>query len=193
MTAATVATREAWLIAAVDALRPMFLDDARVELPETLAVSVGWPGGKSVRKVIGQCWPTTSGDGVPHLYISPTLADPVEVLAVLAHELIHAYDDCKNGHKAAFARVARAIGLTGKMTATVASEPLRVRLAAVAADLGPYPHKRVTLDVAAVKKQGTRMLKVECPACGYTLRTTAKWLEVGVPTCCCGESMEPAA
>ena len=38
----------------------------------------------------------------------------------------------------------------------------------------------------AKPKQSTRMLKVLCPSCGYTLRTTARWLAVGFPTCPCG-------
>lgn len=56
---------------------------------------------------------------------------------------------------------------------------------------GPYPHAQ--LDPSCTdgkKKQGTRMIKVVCPSCGYTVRTTAKWLEVGLPTCPCGEDME---
>lgn len=193
---ASVATanREAWLGAAIEILRPMFADAAGVELPADIAVSCGWPGGKSVRKVIGQCWPTKSGDGIPHLFISPTLAEPVEVLATLVHELVHAWDDCENGHKAPFGRVARALGLEGKLTATHAGERLHEQLAIVADTLGPYPHKRISVNAAGtVKKQTTRMLKVECPACGYVVRTTAKWLELGTPTCVCGESMEAAA
>lgn len=40
------------------------------------------------------------------------------------------------------------------------------------------------------KKQTTRMLKVQCPACGYLARVTRKWLEeAGTPTCPCGERM----
>jgi hypothetical protein len=39
-------------------------------------------------------------------------------------------------------------------------------------------------------KAGTRMLKVKCPTCDYTVRTTAKWLLVGTPTCPCGDTME---
>lgn len=35
----------------------------------------------------------------------------------------------------------------------------------------------------APKKQTTRMLKCECPQCGYTVRTTRKWLDVAVPVC----------
>lgn len=42
------------------------------------------------------------------------------------------------------------------------------------------------------KKQATRMIKVCCPGCGYTIRTTQKWIDVGLPTCCCGEEMEVA-
>ena len=39
-------------------------------------------------------------------------------------------------------------------------------------------------------KQTTRMLKVECPACGCIIRMTSKWLEeVGTPTCGCGTRM----
>ncbi len=49
---------------------------------------------------------------------------------------------------------------------------------------------RLTIDSS--KKAGTRMLKVECPDCGYTVRTTAKWIEVGLPTCPCGCEMEAA-
>jgi len=40
--------------------------------------------------------------------------------------------------------------------------------------------------------QTTRMLKVECPADGYIVRTTQKWIDLGLPTCPCGEEMELA-
>jgi hypothetical protein len=39
------------------------------------------------------------------------------------------------------------------------------------------------------RKQGTRLIKVECEMCGYVVRTTNKWLRVGRPTCCCGGKM----
>lgn len=32
-------------------------------------------------------------------------------------------------------------------------------------------------------KQTTRLLKCECPECGYTVRVTQKWLDVGAPLC----------
>lgn len=39
---------------------------------------------------------------------------------------------------------------------------------------------------------GGRLLKCECPGCGYVIRTTQKWIDVGLPTCVCGEGMEAA-
>jgi hypothetical protein len=49
------------------------------------------------------------------------------------------------------------------------------------------------LDLSGRRKQSTRMLKLECTNCGYTVRTTQKWIEVGLPTCCCGSDMEVAS
>lgn len=34
-----------------------------------------------------------------------------------------------------------------------------------------------------IKKKGTYLIKCECPDCGYVVRTTAKWLELGDPIC----------
>src|SRR3989441_1526720 len=33
------------------------------------------------------------------------------------------------------------------------------------------------------KKQSTRLLKAECPECGYTIRLTKGWADLGLPTC----------
>ena len=33
------------------------------------------------------------------------------------------------------------------------------------------------------KKQSTRLLKAECPECGYTIRVSKKWADLGLPTC----------
>ncbi|MFG3715839.1 hypothetical protein [Micromonospora sp. NPDC047730] len=189
--AETIATREAWLVGAVNALRPLFAEHT-VTLP-TVRVSVGWPGvssRKGLTKVIGQCWASfTTADKTPQVFISPALADAGQVLETLVHELIHAWDDCKSGHKGDFAKLAKRVGLTGKMTATVAGDDLKAKLAEIAAQLGEYPHAKLSAGVRdgqGEKKQTTRMLKVECPDSGYTARTTRKWLdEVGAPICPC--------
>lgn len=186
---ATHTTREGWLTAAVLALSPLFAEQGHI-VP-AVRVSVGWPGGRGAKNtVIGQCWASrASADSVPQLFISPVLGDAERVLDVLAHELVHAIDDCTSGHKGPFAKIAKSIGLTGKMTATVAGAELKPKLAAMVEALGEYPHAIITPSLSGVAKQGTRMLKVECPSDGYTLRTTAKWLAMGVPTCPCGTVM----
>lgn len=182
-------TREEWLVAAIDRLAPIF--DAVGEQLPTVRVSVGWPGGRGKKgSVIGQCWSSAaSADKVAQLFISPVLADAARVLDVLAHELVHAIDDCESGHKGRFAKIAKGIGLTGKMTATVAGPELKAALDAISVELGPYPHAALALGDGAdgPKKQGTRMLKVECAeGSGYVVRMTRKWLdEYGTPKCPC--------
>ena len=188
---AKFSTREEWLTAAVSSLAPIFAE-VKQTLP-VVRVSVGWPGGNGRKNsVIGQCWSTAaSSDKVAQLFISPVLDDAVRVLDVLAHELIHAIDDCKSGHKGAFAKIAKGIGLTGKMTATVAGDELKARLEAIAADLGEYPHAALASAQGAdgPKKQTTRMMKVECAeGSGYKARMTRQWLEeFGAPICPCHE------
>lgn len=187
-TIAPVINREQWLTRAVPKLVEIINETGILDISEAnsvtkISVSVGWPGGKSVNKVIGQCWPTGMGSGVAHLFVSPRLTDPVAVLDVLLHELIHAADDCKSGHKGAFTRCARACGLEGKPTATFAGTELKERLVAIAATLGDYPHVGIKPGQKIGKVQTTRMIKVECPACGYLVRTTSKWLEVAIPQC----------
>ncbi len=106
--------------------------------------------------------------------------DPVEVLGVLAHELVHELEGVAVGGD--FRKLAVAIGLEGKMTATVAGPKLRETLEGISGSLGAYPHCALSPGLSEVKKQGTRLLKLQC-ACGYVLRVTRKWVEVGLPTC----------
>lgn len=190
---ATFTTREEWLVAAVAALTPLF---AAVEATvPAVRVSVGWPGGRGKKNaVIGQCWSTAaSSDKVAQLFISPVLDDATRVLDVLTHELVHAVDDCQSGHKGAFAKIAKALGLEGKMTATVAGEVLKGTLDEIAATLGDYPHAALAAQADGAdgpKKQGTRMLKVECASgSGYIVRMTRTWIDdVGLPICPCHQA-----
>lgn len=191
-------TREQWLNAAVVRLGRLF-KEIDVELPE-VRVSIGWPskGGLATKgKVIGQCWSTkVAKDGVSQIFISPTLGeDLTQTMGVLVHELIHAWDDCKSAHKGAFAQKARAIGLEGKMTESNVSERLAEQLKPILDDLGEFPHSPLIASEMEKerKKQGTRMLKLHVPeCCGYTVRTTQKWIDEGLPSCPHGTEMEVA-
>ena len=184
-------TREDWLLRLTDALRPMFLE-AGAEIPDKVRATCGWPS-KSARpsknRRIGEAWSDKcSADEHHEVFISPCLADPIEVAGVMVHELVHTAVGVTAGHKAPFKHVAQALGLEGKMTATIVGEPLRDRLMQITGEIGDYPH--AVLDMSGAKKQSTRQLKLECPLCGYICRTTAKWIEVGTPTCVCGTPME---
>ena len=175
-------TREAWLTAATKALRPLFREAGNDAYPKKLQVSCGWPGG-GTRSRIGECWSQTcSANGATEIFISPVVAKPVEVLDILVHELVHGIVGVEHGHKAPFRRLAVAVGLTGKMTATVAGPELKVRLKALAKELGSYPHSE--LSRGDRKPQPTRMIKCECDDCGYICRTTRSWLDAAGPPIC---------
>jgi len=179
-------TREEWLNAGLDALRPWFEEKAMVSIPLDTRVSVGFPGGGSARKRIGECWARRmSKDNVNEIFINPTLSDPVQMLDVLAHEAIHAVDDCVHGHKKPFRKIAKAVGLEGKMTSTHAGEELKRELERIVGVLPGLSHG--ALDLSGRKKQPTRLVKLECDNCGMLLRTTQKWIEqTGEPNCACG-------
>lgn len=187
--------REEWLNRLVELLRPLFSDNGK-PLPKKVRVSCGWPsaGGRGTSKrVIGQAWSAeASSDGTHETFISPVLEDAGIVAATVVHELVHHAVGVKEGHKRPFRTLALAVGLEGKMTATVASKDLKDRLHDLCTKIGAYPHAALDPFAGPVKKQSTRMLKVECnrKECGCILRMTKKWLDdVGVPRCGCGGTM----
>lgn len=183
-------TREGWLQAAIDAFRSVAEEVAGHDVPERLYVSVGFPTGtrKGANRAIGQCHYTTK-DGNSTLFVSPELGDPVRILDVLLHEVIHASLPVGTGHRGAFVAAMKAWGLGGKPTATIAERGslLHDALTALARELGEYPHSTLTAAAAAGRKQSTRMKKMECASCGYIARTTRRWLDAYGPTLCpCG-------
>lgn len=174
--------RETWLNIAVDKLRKgLFKQHALI--PD-VKVSIGWPsvgGTRSKNKRIGEHWtPKATSDQVSQIYISPLLDDPVEYLDVLCHELIHAIYPT-DGHGRLFGSLARAIGLEGPLTKTVAGSGLRSTLATLADDIGEFPHAKINLRDR--KKQTTRLVKVECESCEYVARVSRTQLLRGHPFC----------
>jgi hypothetical protein len=135
-------TREGWLKEAVRALSGL-LDQNGAKLPKKWAVSVGFPkGGFKVRPAIGECWdPEVSPDGTTHMFISPILEDRIQTLGTLLHEMIHAAVGLEEKHAGEFRRVARAVGLKGKLTATHVEDgtDLHLTLSKVDMELGDYP------------------------------------------------------
>jgi hypothetical protein len=176
-------TREAWLLRATESMRcGLFFDQGHI-IPE-VKISVGFPGGGSARKRIGEYWlKEACRDGIPQIFISPTLEDPLKMLDVLVHELCHSIVP-KAGHGPLFRKVALSVGLVGPMTSTVAGDSLKAELQRLVQELGPLPHSGINLGLGR-KKQSTRLVKIQCTSCGYTCRTTLKWLGPGTPLCPC--------
>ena len=185
--------REAWLKRAAKLLTPT-LEAAGSPPPLNIRYSCGWPGVNKGGKRIGECWASTaSKDGHFEIFISPSIDDPLRVLDILLHEMVHACVGLECGHKGEFKRVAKSVGLKGKMTATHAGEELKENLVNLCRELGEYPHAELKkAHHSGPKKQGTRLLKVVCPTCEYTVRITQKWLNIGLPVCPCGTDMMEA-
>lgn len=188
-------TREQWLTAGIEALRELVFAPHTIEIP-AYRVSVGWPGGKGKKSnVVGQCWNTSqTEDGTAAIFLSPVVKDPVEALAIMVHEVIHAIDDCHSGHRGAFVKMFRLVGMTGKATQSAPGDELVEVLKGIANSLGKYPHspiKKGQTSGAGEKKQSTRMLKIMCSDqdCGCTARMAKSWIEKGLPTCACGSEM----
>ncbi len=185
--------RERWLTECVSALRPMFRE-AGQPIPRKVRASCSWPSKSALakrRKRIGEAWCSQqSADGSFEIFISPLLDDPIKVLAVLVHELVHCAVGVDQKHGKRFGALARAVGLEGKMTATTASDELKIKLKKIASEIGKYPHAELKYSNAE-PKQSTRMKKLSCQDCGYTVRTTQKWIEVGLPACPCGSTLSP--
>jgi len=172
--------RQQWLEHAVEALRTRFAD-VGYTIPQKIRVSIGWPKRAASCGAIGECWATeASSDRHSELFVSPELTEGGRILDVLAHELDHATVGTAAGHGKAFKHCALAIGLVGPMRATTAGPEFSAWAEALFKRIGPYPAGYLT----DRPKQGTRMLKCECPVRGYTVRVTRKWLLLAGPPIC---------
>ena len=185
-------TREQWLTKFVDTVRPTF-NEAGFPLPERIRVTCGWPSkmARSEKKrAIGEHWsPKASDDATHEISVSQVVSDPMDVAAILVHELGHAATD-GDGHKGRFPKCMDAMLLEGKPTSTVAGEQFKLAFAKVIASLGDYPHAKVNVG-RGKKTQTTRMMKAVCPQCEYTVRLAQKWAAIGLPLCpCCDETFE---
>ncbi len=183
-------TREEWLTKAIESLKPIF-KTAGKDLPP-IKVSVGFPGGRGAKKnAIGQAWhPRCADDGVAQVFISPVLKTGLEAIDTLTHELVHTcVPEAKHGK--VFIALGKAVGLTGNPRSMGAGDDLKVILQTIIDGLGEYPHSGLNVSQQHRHTQPTALRKVLCDACGYTVRTTIKWLDLyGAPICpCTGDSV----
>lgn len=159
-------TREGWLMDALELLDETLASQG-LTLPakhdsdngQPRRVSCGWPSKLALsrrKRRVGECWHQQG-----QIFISPFLESPVEVLATLIHEEIHARLPKEAGHKARFKAAAKVAGLDGPATETHPSDKLATCLNALAIRLGPYPHKAIDASEKD-KKQTTRLRLYVC-------------------------------
>lgn len=179
-------SREEWLNALVASHRPHF-ERVGYPLPEKIRVSVGFPLNSRKGKVIGVCYRVeASSDGVNEIFVTPTLDDSAKLAEVLTHELAHAATP-GDKHGPTFGKCVRALGLEGKLTATVAGEGWHEWADPILEALGPIPHAALN-PFEHAKKQTTRLLKGECLSCGFVVRLTAKWVNKAEGSLQCPDS-----
>lgn len=204
----TTTNRETWLNQLAAKMAPRF-EELGHPLPK-FRVAVGFPSAGMKGRAIAECWDKrASGDDHFEIFLRPDQQDSMMCAANLAHELIHAAVGLKEGHGGAFAKVALAIGLNRPLTATTAGPGFIEWCQPLIDELGPIPHAPLrwsgsagvhrgkggieagddegdsddTPDSSGPKKQKARLVKACCGECGYTVRVTQKWLEVGPPHC----------
>ena len=137
---------EEWLNNAVDSLRQIFLMAGYIVPPVLISVGFGHRGYfPNDKEYLGWCYPKhLSDDQINEIYISPFCTDPIQLLYTIAHELIHAVDNCRNGHGREFKKIAKHIRHPdcGELNAIEILQT-EVLYKSIADDLGAYPRKGV--------------------------------------------------
>jgi hypothetical protein len=179
-------TREDWLRRGVKKMEPL-LKAQSAELPENWMIGTMEPR----KTVIGRAWPAQHD--THQMFVSVGLTDSVQVLGVALHEMIHIAVGCDQGHRGMFAKVARGVGLKGKLTATTVEEgtDLHAALADIVDELGDFPNKAlVPIKKAAA---GSKWIRLESTNDSrYTVVISPKSLEAcGAPVDPWGDEMVP--
>lgn len=185
------ATREEWLMAAYQLLRPRFdelaelINKAAEEtgktipgialyvMPERIHISVGFGYGakRENEVIIGQSWRSDrSADKINHMFVSPEIEHASTVLGIMIHEMLHVLFDCDHGHDRVFAAFGTMLGLAGKPTEMLPGPAFEMELMQLAQiELGAYPH--VALDV--------ERRPAVVPAPGELVPAGGGWIERG--------------
>lgn len=174
-------TREEWLLAAIEEIRPIFSLKGH-QIPLDCQVSCGFASTGTRSHHIGQCWSRSSSTHERNqIFISPALYEPAEVLDTLVHELVHAVDNCEHKHGKEFKKMALSLGMVGPMRSAGAGPDLKAKLEVVAQALGPYPHGK--LKVVHHKAISRSRPRAKCPTCGFQVPMLKRFLTYGAPIC----------
>lgn len=167
-----------WIEKAYAVLRVEFIQKA----PERITITAGFPSSKR-KSAIGECflkYIKMKHDRHQHLITIHfrQFRDPIEVLHVLLHEMIHACGI--KGHRKEFSQAAKRVGLVKPWTATTPSGYLKELLGDVVQKLGPLPdgwgkEEIIDMDMPDPSKtQTTRLRKYTC-VCGVKVRVASDY------------------
>lgn len=167
--------------------------------PSSIVVTVQSRGRKqAIGWFWSKRWQNGSESAINEINLSAECLKRHNMGETLLHELCHAenatlkVNDCAGRvHNKHFKEMAETIGLEVK--------PRDPCVGYGYTDLGPkakaflksITFKHEVFAMARVergprKKVGSRLVKLQCPECGYVIRSTAKWIATGLPTCTCG-------
>ncbi len=205
-------TREAWLGALIELMRPVFIARG-YPLPEKIVATMGFPSKGWRGTAIGECWSSgASAAGIVEIFIHPCQIGVMRIANILTHELCHAaheqwHDDnakpAKDGtprpyrpnHGKRFAAIGDALDLEGEPKEMMGGAAWEAWASVLVDELGPMPFDPLAAYVKKEKKQTTRMLKFAHEGCDgaegedYIWRASAKHVgdkeRVSCP--CCGK------
>jgi len=107
-------SRESWLRAATNELRPYFVD-CGYPLPDKIRFAIGFPSTGRKGNRVGECWhSSTSADEHFEIFIRADFAEPGKVLGVLVHELVHVVVPIEAKHGKLYRAAALKIGLKAR-------------------------------------------------------------------------------
>ena len=154
-----------WLQDSLPELQKSIFGPAKLTIPKKLRLNVGMMPGKTGQnnRTLGVCYKAHVNNGVNLITLNIATTDrenSERILDILCHEIIHAIDNNENGHGPVFKKMALAIGLEGKMTATTATKKLTKKLAKVVKKIGEFPEQAINLH--GLRQDTNRNIKLQC-------------------------------
>lgn len=193
-------TREEWLKNAVHVIDEIiFNNDLKTEEFNGFQIACGRVKGF---KALGETIFPFNGDDFTledffpvTIHVNCTIKDPINIIEVLTHECIHAFNDLRS-HNKEFKYKATQVGFTKPFNKVNTSQALKDKCEIVynimKEKYGDFPGKAIVekkKESKDGKKKGS--MTAFCPNCGYEVKVSRKMFDKykGTPTCMCGTKM----